>query len=104
MEMEDKNKSARKNDNGSARFRVAKIMTAIVLIALQIFLLLLKFYFHHENEKEKAIAALQNAQEKIDDLAQRFELETRFTKQSKNSINHIQDNLDQDRKHDAKNQ
>jgi outer membrane lipoprotein-sorting protein len=71
-------------------------MTAIILIALQILFLILKSYFHRSDEKEKAAAALQSAQEKIDDLAQRFELKTRFQKLNKKTLNKFLDEMDKD--------
>src|SRR4051812_16710950 len=103
--MENKRKSNRKNDNWVSSLRVttsplnrySKIMSAMILVALQILLLLLKAHFTKDDDVDKAMEAIKQAQGKLAEIAEQLESKVRYSTPPQAQIDHIQDKLDQER-------
>src|SRR5689334_17540312 len=107
MDMDRSNKTDNKNDNRISRVRFptsfvrwkyVKIMSGIVLVALQILLLLLKAHFNKESDSEKAVTAIREAQMKLAELATKFETKVRYGAPSEASVDRLENTLDAERK------
>jgi hypothetical protein len=72
-------------------------MTGILLAVLQIFLLLLRAHFSKESSREKAINSIRQAQSKLDEIADQFELKLRYSAPSVEQVHQLQDLLDKDK-------
>src|SRR3569832_118970 len=91
--MEDRSKSDYQDDHGLSRVPRCKSqinskstgsrfrsMTAIILAVLQILLLLLKAYFSKDDDRDRAWKHVQDAQAKLNAIAQSFEDKNRYSK------------------------
>ena len=75
-------------------------MTAIILAVLQILLLLLKAYFSKDDDRDRAWKHVQDAQAKLNAIAQSFEDKNRYSKTDPAKMDQFQDAIDRN-KHDG---